>query len=59
MKEAPLEGFEIYRCDLIIFLQALFNETALRSELESMKVAFQNEIDTKVSQTAIQRPKVS
>ena len=53
------EGFELFHSDLIIFLQALVNKTALRSELESMKVAFENEIDTKASQTAIQRPDVS
>ena len=42
-----------------IFLQTLVNETALKSELESMKVTFQSEIDTKASQNDLQTLKVS
>ena len=41
------------------FLQALVNEAVLRSELESLKVTFQNEVDTKASETDLQTLKVS
>ena len=58
-KQVPFLEDLKYFSKFDIFLQTLVNETALKSEMESMKVTFQNEIDTKASQTAIQTPEVS
>ena len=45
--------------DLIYYFQLLVNEAALKSELESLKITFQNEVDTKASETDLQTLKVS
>ena len=52
-----LEGFEKKSDDS--FLQAIVNETGLKSDLESMQVTFQSKIDTMSSQTDLQTQLVS
>ena len=52
-----LEGFEKKSDDP--FLQAIVNETGLKSDLESMQVTFQSKIDTISSQADLQTQLVS
>ena len=52
-----MEGFEKKSDDP--FLQAIVNETGLKSDLESMQVTFQSKIDTMSSQTDLQTQLVS